>query len=399
MNDRMKRKGLTAMLLMVACGSLLTACWDRREVNDVAFVLGSALDKDGPLLRGTVQIALPGQLDGSKGGGGGTSGGSKAWYVESRSANSIREIVHSEQSMLSRRLNFSHRRVLVIGEDVARDGIDRVMDALARVPQNRLTALLIVSKGPAYGVLAADTPAEQFPAEALRELAAEFFRTPRTLKVVIATLHTAGKDVALPVASLAPADTTKNSGESRLTVRVSGLAVFTESKLSALLEDDEARGALWLMGEGRMPEMTVRSPTGDGSISARFPDYTITIRPNAFDGTVSFRAHIRAAGSIVENESYYSISHPDHIAQVEHAFENQIRKDALSALAKLQQLPSDVVGFGNILHTKKPVLWQQLHRNWYDYYRRMKLDLSVEVQIENTGSLVKPFGIKEEQLE
>lgn len=69
-NAQQMRKAAVLCCLLL-CSVLLGGCWDRREVNDVAFVMGTGLDKEGDQYRVTMQIALPGQLgsSGSTGGG------------------------------------------------------------------------------------------------------------------------------------------------------------------------------------------------------------------------------------------------------------------------------------------------------------------------------------------
>lgn len=48
------------ILLFFLASFLLSGCWDRREVNDTALVLGAAIDKEkGGGIRLTVQILIP----------------------------------------------------------------------------------------------------------------------------------------------------------------------------------------------------------------------------------------------------------------------------------------------------------------------------------------------------
>lgn len=74
-NTQQIRKAAVLCCLLL-CSILLGGCWDRREVNDVAFVMGTGLDKEGDQYRVTMQIALPGQLGSS----GSTGGGGYQWY-------------------------------------------------------------------------------------------------------------------------------------------------------------------------------------------------------------------------------------------------------------------------------------------------------------------------------
>ncbi|WKL04167.1 hypothetical protein Q0F98_13830 [Paenibacillus amylolyticus] len=65
-----------AALMLLLCTLFIAGCWDRKEINDIAFVIGVAVDKEDDNYRSSLQIALPGQsgTTGSSGGGGGTRG-------------------------------------------------------------------------------------------------------------------------------------------------------------------------------------------------------------------------------------------------------------------------------------------------------------------------------------
>lgn len=56
----MKISTLSRMIVIgVAVLLLLTGCWDRREINDVAFVLAGGADKEGDNILISVLIPLP----------------------------------------------------------------------------------------------------------------------------------------------------------------------------------------------------------------------------------------------------------------------------------------------------------------------------------------------------
>lgn len=92
-----------AVIALLLCTTFISGCWDRKEINDVAFVIGIAVDKEGDNYRSSLQIALPGQSgsSGSEGGGGGTSG-DKSWFMLSNTAKSVHGTSIEGQKELSR---------------------------------------------------------------------------------------------------------------------------------------------------------------------------------------------------------------------------------------------------------------------------------------------------------
>ncbi|UUZ85859.1 hypothetical protein LJK88_21800 [Paenibacillus sp. P26] len=71
---------------------------------------------------------------------------------------------------MSRTLFFSHRSIILIGESLARRGINDVLDAFSRNPRNRLKTYILVVKGNAGDILQVRYPYELVPAEGLKEM-------------------------------------------------------------------------------------------------------------------------------------------------------------------------------------------------------------------------------------
>lgn len=208
----MRQRPVVLVLVPILMSALvLTGCWDRIEVNDIAIVTTTSFDReeDGRFRVG-VQVPLPGQMGGSTGGGGGTSG-SKPFYVDSEVGSSLREAVQNLQSRMSRRLFFSHRRVLVIGEGLARSGIRDLFDVSTRIPENRLTTRVVIAKGKGIDLLKAQPQFELYSGEAMREILESYSVFSPNLKDVAHALGQIGADPLLPL--IEPA--TSTSGEKK----------------------------------------------------------------------------------------------------------------------------------------------------------------------------------------
>ena len=64
----MKRSTACLLLLLIA-STLLTGCWNRRELNEIAIAVGLGLDTDGDGYLVSVQVVNPGEVANGKGGG------------------------------------------------------------------------------------------------------------------------------------------------------------------------------------------------------------------------------------------------------------------------------------------------------------------------------------------
>ncbi len=133
------RPALTRLPLLMLILVSLTGCWDRTEINDLAFILTTAVDleEDGSI-RYSVLLPLPGSMGGPTGGGGGTAGNT-TYYIDSAVGDTIRSAQAKLQKRMSRRMFLAHRRTLVVGEEYAKKGIREIFDATARTAESRMS--------------------------------------------------------------------------------------------------------------------------------------------------------------------------------------------------------------------------------------------------------------------
>lgn len=381
---------------MFVMSVVISGCWDRREINDVAFVSADAIDMENDKYRMSVQIPLPGQLgqSGQRGGGGGT-GGEKPWYNDSQTGESGGDILDRQQLKLSRQINFSHRRIILFGEQISRAGLSRMLDILARVPQNRLTAQVLATEGPARDVLNTDADLEKYPSEMIRELASASMKKPRSLKDMVDQLLTEGIDPSLPFVVL---DRTLPgaAAKPKKIVKIDGIAVFRDDKLAGFLRGEQAVGAAIAMNDARNPIIVVPAKSGLGQLSLRIQNYDVKLKPSAEDGRLAMNIDIKIMGSMQENGSDVDETPLQNLDQVQRAAAEKIKNMVESAVTELQTVHlSDPIGFGDAFHRKNPKLWHQIAADWRQKYRDVRAVVSCSVHIEQTGSLLKPFGVQE----
>ncbi|UUZ92482.1 hypothetical protein LJK87_45300 [Paenibacillus sp. P25] len=145
----------------LALSLLLAGCWDRNEINDYAFWIGTALDltKDG-LIQNSAQIAIPAEFGGKKGKGGG-----KANLVLTATGKTLLNTLQTMQDKLPRKIFIGHRRAVFIGERLARHGLADIMDQFSRNPDTRLrTDIFVMNDREGKEALELNSPFNPFSA-------------------------------------------------------------------------------------------------------------------------------------------------------------------------------------------------------------------------------------------
>jgi len=388
----MKKRGI-----WIVCLLLLTGCWDRKEINDVAFIVGSAIDMEDGGYRSTMQIAAVGQMGGPQGGGG--SSGSKAWHVESAFGRTIRASREAEQKHLSRLLHFSHRRVLIVSEALARQGVIPLFDSIFRFPQNRLSAFPLVSMGEAKEVLTAEAPLERTPAEMIRELAQMATLEPINMRIFVYSLLTEGIDPIAPALRKIPAAANLKK-EQKTTVELAGIAVFKHDKLATILEDRLATGLLLAMGQARNPTIEVRIPGEERKTAVlQITKPESHIRPKLKNGRIEMDISLTMTANLAENMSDYDTTDYRRRALLERAAEQRVIQLVEDAVAALQKHKSDALGFGDAVHRRYRNHWTRLRDRWEESeFPKVKVTVKSNIIMENDGALIRSLDRKSKEL-
>jgi spore germination protein KC len=143
----------------VLCLSMATTgCFDRHELEQQAFVTSIAVDKaPGGMVDCTFRIALPVNTAGGGSANTGKTPQAGTTPVTYR-ARSITEAMALANTSVERVLTFTHLTSVIIGEDLAKDGISQQLQPLVRYREFRRTVMLAVCKGKGRDFLMAEQP-------------------------------------------------------------------------------------------------------------------------------------------------------------------------------------------------------------------------------------------------
>lgn len=142
--------------------NLLTGCWSSKELNEIAILTGLGIDKTENGYRLSAQVINPGEIAGKN------SSGRTEVVRYMKSGATIHEAFRKLTTDVPRILYLSHLRIVLFGEDMAREGIGKALDFLSRDHEMRSDFFLSVAKGAtAADILNVTTHEERIPANKL----------------------------------------------------------------------------------------------------------------------------------------------------------------------------------------------------------------------------------------
>lgn len=391
MNIKMRKFFILLIIILI----FVPGCWDKREINQLAFVQGLGIDKGKDnMVDLTLQLLKPGLLAG--GGGGGAGGGSvvgKPYTVFESSGLDFAKAYMNANAEIPRALFMQHNEIIFFSEKFAKSGVYDTLDFMTRNPEFRRTAyVLVVTKGSLKDLMSISESLERYP---YKEILGMINNQRNTsigyvcdLNEFIDTLETPTKQ---PIAGRL--EIVKKNGKP-VGARLVGASIFKNDKLVGFLNEGETEGVMLMMNKMRKGTLTLdRGPKGEKThISFNITKAHADIIPHIKGDDVSFDVNINAEGNMVEQDVTYDLTEPKMLEKLQQLANEKIKQKINNAISALQKkYKVDTVGFGNIIYQKNPKEWEKLKKDWDEIYPDVKIDVNVKFNIRRTGLSSKPI--------
>ncbi|MEY2196587.1 Ger(x)C family spore germination protein [Neobacillus sp. BF23-41] len=388
---------LYLVLLLLSVSFLLTGCWDRREVNETALILGAAIDKEkGKNIRLTIQILIPRAVSSGQQGGGGGGGGPQV-LVRSAIGENMADAASKLQTEFPRKIFWGHCKAYIIGEKLAKaGGVHEQIDFLLRHPEPRERAYLYVSVGKAANILELKPPLELYVGDALRKLAEMRIGTSITVKDFEQMLTGDTGAALLPLIKKLPPLT----GNKQETIaNIIGTAIFKKDKMVGQIDIRVTRGLLWLRNEVEVTAVTVNPKKGE-SISLDPIREKTKLIPTIKNGKWKILAKVKSEGTIVQNGSHLDIMSPIITKRIEKDLEKDIKQRLNLSLKQVKkEMNIDAFGFGDAFHRKYPKEWEKVKDHWDKILPQVDVKIAIKTRIRRPGLSTSPAGVPENEVE
>jgi len=361
---------------------LLTGCWDRRELEERAPMLAIAIDvdeEDEERYRMTVQIPIPIKIAGSTGQGGG--GNTDAVKIMSVTGRTITDATNNLQLRLNQRLFLGHTRVLAISEEVAREGIEEILDGFRREPLIRRLLWPIIVKGRASSLLEIKPELTQIPVVYIMDLVENGRKTGIIPNKTLGDYFNETSNKAMqPFLNYVEAN--------KRDVKWKGIAIFRDHKMVGSLPPVQTWTLLQLRDQKR---------GGDVIMPLRGHEQAfVTFRPHFVNTDLTFhpkqngleaRFSCELQGDIVEviKGGARFASPEDFIHKMEKELKREMESRAQTMIQKVQeQANSDILRLGLRLRAHHYHDYWVSH-NWHKEFKNFPIQVEYTIKLRRLG--------------
>ncbi|MBD0379506.1 Ger(x)C family spore germination protein [Paenibacillus sedimenti] len=390
--------GIFFTISLISCILLLSGCWDRTEVNDLALVTAAGIDrKTEKRIELSVQVFIPRAAGGGQQAMGGGGSGSAQTFIRSAEGVTIVDAMTKLQEKLPRRIFWGHTEVFIIGRKLAEEGIRSHMDFMMRDPQVREGAYVFISEKEAKPILELLPPLERSSSEVLRELAKSKIAMEVTLKDLNARMIGDSEAVGLPWIGKLQAQ--PGQPEERTIPYITGTAVFKKDKLVGHISDRTTRGVLWLRNEIHAAVVTDTPKEAEGFVSMKLLRAESQLVPKIENGKWTITLRAITEDDIIQNATNLDLMNPIFLRQLEVHLEEDIQNRVQMALDQVQKkMNADIFDFAEAFHRGYPNEWNKAKERWDEIFPEVEVNFEVKAKVRRPGKSTVPAGLPQEEV-
>lgn len=366
----MKKIGLFILFLL-----FLPGCMGPVQLNERAIVQAAAIDTaaEGYLL--TLQLFDPESASGDA-----TSGG-KILSCEGRT---VYEAVRQASMRSGQELFFGHTKLIVLGEDVAKNGISEAVSYFNGQTGSRPNIDILLAAGKAADLFEQPLDSTILPVLSTRMLLEDYRDNGRLVRTQLRGLAGSLEDPAagayLPIAA--------RTGSGSDGIGIVGTALLCEDTLSGLMTPEETRGLLWILNEMGKTGLSVEE--GEQIALFQVVSANTRIKTDLQQGSPKLQLTVTCTLSI-EEESAAAGGEPlsARIERYEEELTRQIKSSVDAAIKKLQTFRCDAAGFCDRFRQRYPSWWKENGKRWGEYFSAADHEITVTCRIARGGSALE----------
>lgn len=363
----MKLFKILAAVLIIALS--FSGCMERQTLQDLSVVEGMAIDEKENEITVTVQT-----LNLAKSGNGSEALGGNITLNSSENGSTISEAISKLSKDLSSRLFLGQNKMTVFGRDVAENGVDDNLDYFIRSAYSRPDVLLCIADGKASDILKCKENDALVPSEDIVRLLQNGERSGMgaavTVNETLKRYASPTSDIYLPVLKA-----------EKDMIKFEGLALFCDSKMAGVANDDETFGIL-IMNDKVENAMLNMFDEKMGNIGVNILSAKVKRNTEIKNGRIVFSVDIKMDLMLEELEKgYVSTIDNSAIDKIERLSCEKVQNICFSAYEKMKECRCDGVKAGEYLTKSDSKTYALLKDNWNDYFAASAVETSVECNI------------------
>ncbi|OGO79197.1 MAG: hypothetical protein A2Y23_13400 [Clostridiales bacterium GWB2_37_7] len=370
------------IVILILCAIILTACWDKVEIEDRLFVLGIGIDKakeeekSQPTDRYVINFASP-IVSALKNGG-------EETFSTYKTISSIFALgLNQMYERIDKKLSFQHTRVLIFGEDLLKDErlFREVLDAVGRAHDFHRNMYVFAVPGRADEVFKIKPKFTSILAMYVSGIAennlyqSSIYKMP-AYQMYDNLINTEG-DTVIP--TLRP---------SKEEAKVSGVGIIKDYKLVGYLDDKDSETLNWLNNSANGG--IIAGQHKGVEVPYKYNDFNTKLKLDKVEGDKIYLTYnMEAEGSAEEYIWNQSLLDQKLLDDLEDNLEKIIEERSKSVVDKFQkEFKVDLIGVAEYLRKNHSEIYKAIEKNYESFFEsNIVIEIEAKAAIRRVGTI------------
>lgn len=379
----------------------LTGCFNYKELNDYAIVTGVAIDKKGDEYEVSTLISNAPKTSNDN------SSSESQIVVYSGNGKSVFEAFKNVGLISPKELYLNSFSVLIISDEVAKNGLKNVIDFFLRYSSSRNKFFVIISKDDkAKDILKITTHLTTFPSQGI----ADNIKSTTNLQGSITSMNFDELVSIILRSGINPVinsitiegDIKKGTSTENLEtsspkayVKLGNFAIFKNDKLVDWANKDESLGINMINGKIKERYLTV--DYNDGYVVVDTTNFSTDVKVSVKNDKPFIDIILGGEAKIYEVKGNIDLKKDKIIEELEDECNKVIKKNINSAIKLAIKNKTDIFGFGLKFYQNYPKFYEKVKKNWNDNLGDIKINIKSNLILKNKVSSKNSLEVTNEK--
>lgn len=329
------------IILLILC-FFLTGCNNYRELNDLAIVSAIGIKKENNQIKLTIQV-----LDTNQDSNENTE---SKFIIFNTTGKTVQEAIRNVMMESSKRLFINQLQILLIDEELAKDGINDIIDFFFRDPESRKQYIVLIANDDINDILSTKTLLEKISGMNIRERIRKNDKylnniNDQTFAELISDYMNPYKDMIITTVDLIKNDSEEDEIEPKNEIILSKTAIFNKDKLVGYIDPLDVIYYNFVRNNINNTLLTIKHDNKNASIEV------ISNKTKLKNEENKIIIELNMEASINDINFDLDLTKNENIKLLENLYEEDLNKEILESINKtIKDYAVDIYGFTDFIY-------------------------------------------------
>ncbi|MBU5485309.1 Ger(x)C family spore germination protein [Clostridium sp. MSJ-11] len=389
----MNRKKIIIVVLIISTIFLAYGCIGKMELSEYGIVTMIGHDIKDEKVKLNFEVIEPSNKKDK-------SNGKPSIFTQVE-GRTVFEAIRNTTLIFDRKLYFSHSKILMFSEEMARDGILKYLDFWNRDYEVNLGGyILVVKADKSENLFVEPKGVERLLSNHIEYLIKNSKYNGKStvvkLRDLVKQYYSEGSQVYVTGVISAGSNNVKNSSKNYNSLNIEGLAIFIKDKLAGYLDGIETMGYNFI--KNNIKSGAIVSPSEE-----EYKFYTVKIidsnaKNSVFieDDSLRINVDVEVSGMMNEIMTGENLREVNTMEKIEKLTEDSIKKIIEKTIKRSQEdFKTDIFDFYKYAYRYNYSDWVKVKDRWNELYANGDVKVNVKVKLEKEALLDDSFMRRE----